>query len=358
MTCQKDGISNLAKKETDKFNQKSFTPIFIIGAARSGTTMMNRVLNNSLDIIGLNELHYLGDQWNVRYPLKLLDSESAIKSASVLIKNLRRGVWYKSVSKSEVQQARELISTREKWDYRNIFISVLLNNSGWNGERYIVDQTPKNVLFVDDIIRVFPNAKFIHMMRDPRAILYSQRNRWKKKWRGNSNMPLKNVMRLLSNYHPYTLTSLWKRSAEKAIRYEHDSNYKVVVFEKFCENPEVIMRDICEFLGVGFSEEMLLVPNVGSSNKKHDSSKLGISSDVINEWNGRLPKGDIYLCEHMASNLMKTMGYSLVSEKSWIVNTVSTWARFPIHLAASALLNPGVLLVKAKGLFTDVGTNR
>ena len=35
--------------------------VFIVGASRSGTTMLNRILGNHRAVAGLNELHYFGE---------------------------------------------------------------------------------------------------------------------------------------------------------------------------------------------------------------------------------------------------------------------------------------------------------
>ena len=327
----------------------TFSPIFIVGSSRSGTTMMNRVLDNHENVSALNELHYLGDIWDISKPMEPILREEALDAASVLIMHIRRGLWAGRVSAEEEIHAEEILATRTYWTHQDIYQEVLKAESDY-GRKFITDQTPRNVFFVDKILELFPGARIIHMIRDPRAVLYSQRNRWKKKWLGASSMPMRNVLRVLCNYHPYTFSRLWRKSAHIALKHKNGDRYKVVVFEQFVSQPESVARDICQFLDLEFHVEMLSVPQVGSSNKIHDYGKNGITADVVNVWKCNLPKGDVYICETVVSDLLKEFGYNYISRKNWIFCTIGSLLRFPFHILGSMLLNPKVIYVQIKAL--------
>nr|MCR5854169.1 sulfotransferase [Thermodesulfobacteriota bacterium] len=78
------------------------------------------------------------------------------------------------------------------------------------------EQTPRNLYYLKEIFENVPEAKVIYMLRDPRAVLLSQKNKWKMKFLGHKNMPLKEALRSWINYHPYTISKLWN-SASKAV---------------------------------------------------------------------------------------------------------------------------------------------
>jgi hypothetical protein len=169
-------------------------------------------------------------------------------------------------------------------------------------------------------------------------------------WHSEKKTQIRDAFRVLSNYHPITLTKLWKTSATIAQRHRNSNRYRVVLFEDLIEAPEQQMKSICEFLEIEFHQSILDVPQVGSSNKRHDYSKRGISADVVDAWRPRLPKGDIYLCEKIAGDLLETFDYQPVSKGSWALRAVASLFRFPFHVFGSLIFNPKVILVQIKAL--------
>ena len=55
-----------------------------------------------------------------------------------------------------------------------------------------VCQTPTNVYHLDKILNSFDQVKIINMVRDPRDVLLSQKNKWKRKYLGASEIPFSN----------------------------------------------------------------------------------------------------------------------------------------------------------------------
>lgn len=66
--------------------------IFIVGASRSGTTMLNRVLGNHPRVAGLNELHYFGDLWSVDDGASRLELATLERIAAELLRRIKRSL--------------------------------------------------------------------------------------------------------------------------------------------------------------------------------------------------------------------------------------------------------------------------
>lgn len=159
-----------------------------------------------------------------------------------------------------------------------------------------------------------------------------------------------NVLRVLVNYHPYSLTKIWNRSASVASSFAANSRYKVVRFEDITDGPEQEIRAICEFLGIDFLPSILEVPQIGSSNKRNSSASAGISRDVVGTWKNTLPKGDILVCERMSAKHMADYGYTVISKRSWSWRLLAPVFRFPFHVLGAVLMNPRILVLYARSL--------
>lgn len=120
---------------------RDLQPIFVIGAARSGTTLLaNNLLSLDPRLIYTGEINFV---W-------------------------RYGAAF---DKSEIRIAG---CERDRTYIRDWFV----RRAEKNKTNIILDKTPSNCLRVPFIRWVFPNAKFIHIVRDGRAASISARNEW------------------------------------------------------------------------------------------------------------------------------------------------------------------------------------
>jgi hypothetical protein len=58
-------------------------------------------------------------------------------------------------------------------DELRAFVERLYERAGADGTRYFVDKTPRYSLIVDDVIALFPDAKFVFLWRNPLAVAAS-----------------------------------------------------------------------------------------------------------------------------------------------------------------------------------------
>lgn len=118
-------------------NILSARPIFIVGMPRSGTTLIEQMLDMHPDIKGLGE--------------------------QTTIQNFLHANGF---------FAKEEWSERKSVEFRTSYEDVIYEYK-INGERYIIDKNPLNFRFIGPIKSVLPEATFIHMQRDPIATCWS-----------------------------------------------------------------------------------------------------------------------------------------------------------------------------------------
>jgi len=208
--------------------------IFIGGAPRSGTTLVQNMLDSHPDILAGPEFMHLPD---------------IIQLRKILLHSIKEGRIDKYCSHRDVDQQICLLIE-----------NLLLPLKQKHGKKIISEKTPGNVNVFTDLIELFPESKFLHVVRDPRAIVASmlQVGKRAKKIKG-------------LKLHEFT------RSTSAAINYikkcfangfdaaQHSSDgVMTILYEKLVNDPVSETKRICDFLKVEWSSKMLT-----PQNKKH-----------------------------------------------------------------------------------------
>ena len=312
--------------------------IFVVGNSRSGTTMMGRILNNHLDIFTFKELHFFGQLWSEKDKEQKINKIESIKLFSKLLCIQKFGIFqqdnpsqFDEVSKSVLEQD---IYTRIK-----IFNLFLKYSVGQNNSSISCNQTPRDVFYINEILENFPEAKIINMMRDPRDILLSQKNKWKRRYLGASSIPFREAVRSYFNYHPITISKIWNTSVSAALS-KNSNNIISIQFENLVENSEKEIKKLCLFLGIHFSEDLLQVPNIGSSTNADKSNVLGLDNQNTSKWKkGGLMNAEIYICQKMCKNNMRDLNYEFKRFRFFPLFTTVLILTFPVKIFISFLLN-------------------
>ncbi len=316
---------------------------FITGNSRSGTTMMMRIMDNHTRIHSINEPHFFEQLWSPLDEGKKIDKEEASNLLAKLFTGQRAG-FFEPVAKHrhnyemEIEKLLEL--RQEGYTRLGVYRDFLFYETQRADKDYPCEKTPQNVFYLNEILEFFPGARIINMIRDPRSTMLSQKRKWKRRKLGADFMTKKEVIRLKINYHPVTISRLWK-SAIGAV--EHVGNHpgvKNVRFEDLVADPMKIMADVCEFLEVDFEPGMLLVPHAGSSSEADQKDKLGIKKTPIKSWSNKgLSQAEIRICQNICGNYMKKYGYEEVETKPAMIAMAGQYAIFPVKIAMALAVN-------------------
>ena len=187
------------------------------------------------------------------------------------------------------------------------------------------------------MLKAFPDAKFIHMVRDSRDVLLSQKNKWKRRFLGASKIPLKEAIRSYMNYHPITSAKFWKSAVEHGGKMENHPRVLQVKFEDVLMHSEKEIKTICEFLGLEFEEKIMAVPNIGSSTEEDKEGELKIDQSKISKWKkGGLNNAEIFLAQLM--NLIIQKADALFKSLPENIRMLVFWNRIKISLSVFRFL--------------------
>jgi len=314
--------------------------IFITGNSRSGTTMMSRILGNHKEVFSFQELHFFDEQLPREGFNNTPRKEEAVKLFATLCAIQRHGYFGSRDYTLFRDEALFTLNTGVPVKYSEVFEKFLVTETARNHKSIPCEQTPQTVYFIDQVLNSYEYAKVIVMVRDPRAVMLSQKYKWKRRKLSGGQIPLRESIRAYINYHPIAISKIWNRVMQTASEYKKHPSVLFVKYEDLIQNPKMIIEKVCKHCGINFEESLLNVPVVGSSSNPDNITKQGIDNSRLQEWeNGGLNNTEIQICQQINGSLMDYWGYNPKSVKSNMF--LSTWydVSLPFRLGLALLFN-------------------
>ena len=279
--------------------------IFIVGSSRSGTTMLSRMLGSHSQIHAFEELHFFN-----LLNTKDQSAKSLIKVLNRLFEVERNGSFFDNSDgfQYEAESLDMVNNLLHKKSVRNLFEEFVFYEAGKNGKITPCEQTPMNLFYIEDIRDSFTNSAFINIVRDPRAVLASQKNRWKVGELGNRHISKHVINRLRYTYSPILHSILWKRSVRRSMRYSPDKDFYNVKFESVLKKSENTLKDIFAFLKIDYQSGVSKTVKKGSSHFKEGDNNKSIENN-LEIWRDVLTNSEVYICEMICKSEMLAMGY-------------------------------------------------
>ncbi len=177
--------------------------------------------------------------------------------------------------------------------------------------RIWVDKSPMSHLFADDIFRLFPSAKFIHLLRDPKDNFASIGVKFLARKRGRMA-----IEALLWRYRIWSSQSFYyARVNQKKFG---EARYKILRFEDLCLRPKEIVPELCDFLGI-VETENLYRPTIAGvpypGNNWEGEVFDGIIAGNVDNWQARIPSYYAQVMENQPVNTLRNFDYDLFFNK-------------------------------------------
>lgn len=284
--------------------------VFVVGNSRSGTTMMSRVLGRNSAIHGFPELHYIeqmvtAEQFASDNPV---EDARAIDLVARVISIFRLGYFKRREPERFLSEAQDIINGVKPRTHAALLRAAMLTEARRHGAVIACEQTPRNVFHIDAILAAYPDAVVINMVRDRRDVLLSQKNKWRRRSMG-APIPRFEALRAWMNYHPLTMSLLWKSAVTAGCRPR--DRVLTVRFEDLLAQPQDALREICTHIGIEYDANMLNVPQVGSSARQDQSAQSGIDKNRGAAWRqGGLSDAELMICKATTREQMAILEYA------------------------------------------------
>ena len=302
--------------------------------------MMSRILGNHPNVFSFQELHYFDE---IMPPAKAnheITGERAIKQYATLMAIQRNGYFGSRNTDAFLDEAGDEIGKAGSLTHISLLQLFLNNEAARNGKIIPCEQTPQAIFAAADILKNLAGSKIIVMVRDPRAVLFSQKYKWKRRSLSGGKIPFWEMVRSRVNYHPITISKIWRSVMTEAGKLSQHPKVLFVKYEDLIAKPEDVIRQVCAFAEIEFVKEMTDIPVVGSSASSDNPSQRGIDSSKKEQWqSGGLTDAEISLCQSINAPLMQEYGYDIKDVNASPATLFTLRLLFPFRLAMAALFN-------------------
>lgn len=289
--------------------------VFIVGCARSGTTLLQRIINAHSQIAITPESHWicrLFEQHRGLTPEGVVTPELI----PLLLQDLNPRFASLNIGSQELLR---LLEGDHVVHYESFVSSIFDLYGKAKGKELVGNKTPGFVRKIDTLQRLWPQARIVHLIRDGRDVCLSMIGR-----------PLQHLHRGTLNtwaHDPVTTAGLWWEWSVNLGRQAGNSLgrglYYEMRYESLVTQPAEECRALCAFLGLPYEERMLrfyegrrkIAP---PSDGKHawlpsqgNASELRLRPITagLRDWRSQMSHADVEKFEAAAGELLDELSY-------------------------------------------------
>ena len=258
--------------------------IFILyGALRSGTTLFRLLLDHHPDISCPGERDFMVDYGTeTGFDTEALDRDRIFKASGLSLP-----------LPGSAQDGFEALLNEELERSNKVLVLVIHRH-------------------LDRLLDRLPNARFIHLVRDPRDVARSSIGMG---WAGNTYYGIKHWLRT---------EGAWKTQSP---RLGETQEYRLR-YEDLIRAPEAELARVCDYLGLSYDPAMMDYVN--------NSSYAALDPKLTFQWQTKQSPAEVSHVEHQVGPLLEELGYApsghstdapgaLTRAQLWLQNKTGTW---------------------------------
>jgi hypothetical protein len=268
-------------------------PLFVLGVRRSGTTLLRVMLDRSPELAIPDESYFIP---------QIADRHRGRIDVEAFLDDLRRLPTLREWGVSLDAIARRL---QPGATLSAGIAAVYEAYAEARGKRRWGDKTPMYMQHLRLVERLFPDAIYVHLIRDGRdaalSFLSVSPGIMTETWAHP-----RNAAGFACQWRTEVLCAraLGRRAGER--------RYLEVRYEELVAEPEAVLRRICDFAGLRFEPAMLEYPGaVDVSTKPHQQSLARPPTAGLRNWREQMAPSDVEAFERVTGDLLAHLGYEL-----------------------------------------------
>jgi sulfotransferase family protein len=271
--------------------------LFAVGCPRSGTTLLQRMLDHHPQLAVANDTHFI-------------PKAPGVGAGTDPVFSPALGQWvqaYRRFHRLGLPEAAVRAAAAGSRRYSE-FVSALYSEFGrMHGKPLAGEKTPDYCRYLPVLHALFPWARVVHIIRDGRDVALSALE-WAREDKGPGRYSL-------WREEPIAVCALWWSWQVSSGRRDGaalgPARYREVRYEHLSARPEEALRDVTAFLELPYASEMVSfhegkrISDPGLSAKK---AWLPATPGLRN-WRSEMAERDVALFEALAGDLLSDLGY-------------------------------------------------
>jgi hypothetical protein len=263
---------------------------FLLGCRRSGTTLMRVMFDSNPEMAVPLEAYFPVDP-----PAAWLGSGGAIDAGAV-VSAFERKRWFRKLP-LEAGAFRAAVEAGDIRAYPDVVRCFFRTYADAQGKPRYGSKTPRHVILQPQLAAMFPEARFVHIVRDGRDVVLS----------------LLEVDRDMPDLR--TAARFWR---DRVTRGRADGRrlgaerYTEVRYEDLLDDPEHVLRRLCAFVEMPYDDAMLRyyerIPDMVIGTGVH--AKLSQPpTKGLRDWRTQMSPSDVDAFEVIAGDALDAFGY-------------------------------------------------
>jgi len=274
-------------------------PIFVVGCPRSGTTLLQVMLHGHPRIAIPLETRFLVRTYRDRRRFGDLRDVQNRRALARWVTGSTQGRFRRLGLDADTVTGKIVDGPPTLGSALGIVFAAYAERFGksrWG------DKRPGYWQDLDVLLRLFPDAQIVHLVRDPRACVASlTRMPW---WREGFDAAVATWL-------------LAQQRCRRDMRHAPAGTYHEMSYERLVTRPEGELRRLCMFLGEDFDTGMLETRQVARDavssyqrRRHHSGLRRAVGSAAVDTWRTELSPREVGLVERVAGSRMARLGYT------------------------------------------------
>jgi hypothetical protein len=272
-------------------------PVFIVGAMRSGTTLLRLMLNEHPQLAIPAESHFVSALFR-RFDAETTLGTDEIEDAVAIVAGTEE--WQRDYA-HDAEALRTAIGAGPM-SLAELVDRVFRLETAPSGKPRWGDKTPAYLFRVDDLARCFRESQIIAIVRDPRDVYLSLRS---KGWVGETPWDIARYLRRCD-----ALVDRWTATLPR-------DRFTVVRYEDVVLDTDRTLHGLCGYLGMPFADEMRAFFETADEHVQEWELDIGAHNKLlrppdpadVGRWRREGSRLEIAEVEALTADIIRARGY-------------------------------------------------